>query len=195
MRKLLTVVAAASSVAFVFTAGAASAQALTFLCTESASGGCVQALPVTGSTITAASDGEGVFNPFSYSTDTSDGLQLDAIWSPVQTKGWVQIAGTNTWVVPACDTTGVCENGPVNESVGHWIAHGYTLTVPPINYGIYESNGSLSDIVSLYNDSSGTVNITFNSSVPEPAAWAMMLVGVGAVGAMARRRARVSLTA
>ncbi len=179
--------------AAMITASSASAS-ITYLCTESASGGCVQQLPITGSTITAASDGEGVFNPFNYSTDTSDGLQLDGIWQAVSTPGWVQIAGTNTWVIPACNSTG-CENADIFEGIGHWFAPGYTLTVPPITYGIYELDGSLSDKITLYNDATGTVNILFNSSIPEPSSWAMMLIGFGSLGTLARRRAPKTIAA
>ena len=190
MRMLQLLAAATVSLApFAISGPAAASTPITFLCVETAAGGCVQTLPITGSTITAASDGEAVFNPFSYGSDTSDGLQLDAIWQPVSTKGWVQIAGTNTWVVPACDSNGACENGPVHESIGHWFAPGFTLTVPPIIYGIYESNGrTLSDTVSLFNDASGTVHITFNSSVPEAATWALMIGGFGMAGAALRHR-------
>jgi hypothetical protein len=39
---------------------------------------------------------------------------------------------------------------------------------------------------------SGTA--TFSASVPEPASWAMMLVGMGAIGFAARRRRAVSVT-
>lgn len=38
-------------------------------------------------------------------------------------------------------------------------------------------------------------NITMNSSAPEPAAWAMMVVGFGLVGSAVRRRARIAATA
>jgi len=181
--------AALSFAAFSF-GGAASASAPTFLCNETDASGCVIQLPITGSTITVGSDGEAAFDPFGYGHDTSDGVQLENIWVGLHTKGWTLIGGTNTWVLPACDGNGVCENGNVSEPVGQWIAPGYTLTVPPITYGIYESDGSLSDVVKLFNDDTGTVNLSFNSSpgVPEPATWALMIGGFGLAGAQLRRR-------
>jgi hypothetical protein len=195
MRRILGIASAVSSLALLFGAGSAAA-AIQFLCTETDSGGCVMQLPLTGTTVTVASDGEQSFDPFSSGGDTSDGIQLDGIWVGLHTAGWNLIPGTNTWVLPACDGNGVCENGNVNEPIGQWIAPGFTLTIATQVYGIYESDGSLSDLVTVFNDNTGTVNITFNSNaVPEPAAWGMMLVGFGAVGALARRRNKVALAA
>jgi hypothetical protein len=198
MGKFVALASAASSLALLLGAGSAAA-AITYLCTETGGSGCVMTLPITGSTITVASDGEASFDPFGAGYDTSDGIQLDSIWVGLKTAGWNLLAGTNTWVLPACDAAGTCENGPVNEPVGVWIAPGYTLTVPTITYGIYEDpadGGGLSDIVTLYNDANGTVNISFDSNaVPEPAAWGMMLVGFAAVGALARRRKQMALAA
>ena len=105
------------------------------------------------------------------------------------------IVGTNTWVIPSC-VDGICENGPVPEQIGVWSAPGFTLIgADLVLYNIYESDGSLSDVISIYNDASGTANISFNSLVPEPSTWAMMLLGFGGVGAVARRRARTALAA
>ncbi len=165
------------------------------LCTETDADGCVMALPIDPGT-TAASDGEASFDPFGFGGDTSDGIALSSIWTTaVSTPTWSNIAGTNTWVIPGC-VAGVCENGAVPEQIGIWAAPGFTLVgADLLQYNIYDSNGSLSDIVSLYNDASGTVNISFNSIVPEPSTWAMMLLGFGAVGAVARRRPRTAIAA
>jgi hypothetical protein len=171
------------------------AAAITFLCTETDAGGCVIQLPITGSTIIVASDGESAFDPFGAGYDTSDGISLDSIWVPVSTPTWVQLPGTNTWVIPACDVSD-CEDANIPEGIGQWAAPGFTLTIPTVYFGIYESDGSLSDLITLYNDDTGTVNISFNSSVvPEPASWTMMLVGFGAMGTMVRRRTRKYATA
>ena len=41
----------------------------------------------------------------------------------------------------------------------------------------------------------GAAGIELSSNVPEPAAWAMMLIGVGGIGALARRRGRKAVAA
>ena len=208
MRTSSIVTAAALGAALMFTASSASSASLAQsshsilapsqgitvvfpLCTETSGGGCLQPLSIDPNT-TAASDGESAFDPFGFGSDTSDGIALDSKWVAVSTPGWVNIPGTNTYVVPSCDANGVCENGPVFEGVGHWSAPGFTLIgADLVLYNISEGNG-LSDQIAIFNDANGVAQLTFNSSVPEPATWAMMLVGFGGLGALARRRARTA---
>jgi hypothetical protein len=181
-----------------FLVGEASAQVASIpLCTETDAGGCVMQLPVGGTIITVASDGEAPFDPFSSGLDTSDGIQFDSLWLPVQTTGWVQIPGTNTWIVPGCDSAGVCENGPVNEPIGQWDAPGNVWS-SAANFLIYESDGrTVSDVISIFNDANGTANITFSSieSVPEPSTWALMLFGFAGLAFAGYRRAKVGSVA
>jgi hypothetical protein len=198
MRRLLTLAAGAVSLAFLFGAGGASAaQPEHFLCTEGASTGCVMSLGTGGTSITVGSDGEATFDPFGAGSDTSDGIQFDSQWVGANTTGWVELTGPNslggnTWVLPACDSGGTCENGNVNEPVGTWEIPGATwsgLDGSAYVWGIGESGGGgWSDIITAYNgtDANGGIGafLSFNSSpVPEPATWAMMLLGVGLVGA------------
>lgn len=162
------------------------------LCSEDPVGGCVIALPVGGTSITVASDGEAPFDPFGYGKDTSDGIQLDSIWVGLQTNGWNQIAGTNTWVLPACDANGKCENANISEPVGVWDAPGATWNRSAWFY-IYEADGTISDSIHVGNfGAGGSAAISFNSAVPEPAAWAMMLAGFGLAGAAVRRRSKIA---
>jgi hypothetical protein len=165
------------------------------LCTESNSGGCVAPLPIdTGTTV--ASDGESAFDPFHFGSDTSDGIALSSIWTKaVATTSWQNIAGTNTWVIPAC-VNGVCENGAVPERIGHWAAPGFTLVgADRVTYNILEARGALSDQINIFNDQNGVVQLTFNSGVPEAATWLLMLIGFGGLGAMLRARGRVATEA
>jgi hypothetical protein len=163
------------------------------LCTEDPVTGCVKDLGLNVP-ITVASDGEATFDPFNAGYDTSDGIQLSNIWVGVQTDGWNRLLDSFTWVLPACDGNGVCENGNVNEPVGIWKAPGYTLVgATELIYNIYEFGGGLSDRITIYNDDGGTASISFNSSpTPEPASWALMITGFGLVGGLARRRVQAA---
>lgn len=55
------------------------------------------------------------------------------------------------------------------------------LTAPVFSPGTFTFTGF----------SSGTLTVSQVAAVPEPATWAMMIVGIGAVGATMRRRAKV----
>jgi len=197
--RLATALLAASAVSFGALAISAPARATAFIttiCTETASGGCVQELPVGGTTVTVASDGEAPFDPFGAGYDTSDGIQLDAQWVPKKTIGWNQLPNSNTWVLPACDGSGSCENGKVDEPIGEWRVPDQALSVNLAIFKIREADGSLSDVIKMFN-SNGGVDVTFDSSpggaVPEVSTWALMLLGVGVTGAMLRRRTALAV--
>ena len=59
---------------------------------------------------------------------------------------------------------------------------------------IYPGDSSWTTLSST-NDQGLAINQTLGSMVPEPAAWAMMLVGFGAVGAMMRRNGKMAAAA
>src|SRR6516162_520593 len=56
------------------------------LCTEDPAAGCIVQLPVSGTTMIVASDGEAGFDPWGFGADTSDQVALDSIW--VGGAGW-----------------------------------------------------------------------------------------------------------
>jgi hypothetical protein len=187
--------AAAVSIGFAcLGGGVASAQVspLPSLCTEDANNGCKVTLPVAGTTITVASDGEAVFDPFGFGADTSDGVQLDSNW--VAQKGawqnvWVNI-GNNTWVLPAC-VGGVCENNRVFEPPATWVSATGQFNVPFFQWSMNEAgSGKVSDLITIGNFANGGSFVKFMSDVPEPASWTMLILGFGALGFAARRRAR-----
>ena len=168
--------------------------------------GFVGPIPTSAPAITVASDGEAPFDPFGAGFDTSDGIELNAGWTPdpayaaaFAAGNWTQLPGTSTWVLPAC-IAGICENGPVPELIAKWDFLGGAWAPGTLGLLLYDSDGSFSDQITVANDGpNGTATITFKSdgAVPEPSAWVMMLSGIGAIGAslrMARRKAGVSAT-
>jgi hypothetical protein len=164
-------------------------------------GGYVGAIPTSAPAIMVASDGEASFDPFGAGYDTSDAIQLNSSWAPDPAyaaafgkDGWVQLPGTFTWVLPACNSTG-CENANIYEPIGKWDYLGGGGWAPgTLSVRMLESDGSFSDMVTVANDGvGGAATITFQSGgVPEPATWAMMLVGFASIGYAARRRLRAA---
>jgi hypothetical protein len=157
---------------------------------------------IPGSSIVVASDGEAAFDPFGFGADTSDGIQLTSAWTPVTSTGsfgaglWQEIPGTNTWVLPAVITGCGSENEPTCEPVGEWFAPGFHWGEGNESLQILDADGvTLSDLVIIGNTADGAT-ITFASDpigVPEPTTWAMMLVGLGALGGMLRTSRRGAL--
>ncbi|MDB5479998.1 MAG: hypothetical protein JWO83_1051 [Caulobacteraceae bacterium] len=164
--------------------------------------GYVGAIPTSSPPIMVASDGEASFDPFGAGYDTSDAIQLNSSWAPdpayakaFGADGWVQIPGTYTWVLPACNSTG-CENANIYEPIAKWDFLGGGGWAPgTLSVRMLESDGSFSDMVTVANDGvGGAATITFQSGgVPEPATWAMMLVGFAGIGYAARRRLRAAV--
>jgi len=125
--------------------------------------------------------------PASFSSSSGKLFSLDALWLSAAT-------GTLTVTIVGFDATG----GKVSEislDIG-MTAQQFTFTdfVGISKFTIQGSNyvqdESMKEIdKSGWNWAVGSVTIT--SSVPEPEAYAMLLAGLGLIGAMARRRQRV----
>jgi len=144
-----------------------------------------------------ASDGESAFDPFGFGADTSDGLNFGAVpfqWFQAADSTWTQIAN-QVWVLPAA--LGPCgnENEPICEPSGHFISP------TPWNPGaigtwlILDDTGNLSDKIITFNTGQGAELRFFSDptfTVPEPATWAMMLMGFFGLGAAIRGRRTVA---
>jgi len=180
--------------------GAATANAYTVIGQETSGGGFVGAL--FGSAYVVASDGESPFDPFGAGYDTSDGLNFSAVgldWTQAADSSWTSI-GNQTWVIPADLSAIGCgvENGTTCEPVGHFVSP--FAWNPSIlgTYAILEEDGSLSDVIQIYNDDGGNANLKFYSDpslpVPEPSSWAIMMMGLFGMGAALRAR-KVALAA
>ena len=202
MRKLALIGGAALLAALGVGSSANAAFGIQYVQEDSATG-YVGAIPTSSPAIMVGSDGESPFDPFGAGFDTSDGIQLNSNWAPDPAyaaafgkNGWQQLPGTFTWVLPACDANGVCENGNVFEPIAKWdYLPGGGWAPGTLSVYMLEAGGGLSDTVIVANDGVNGVGatITFNSNaVPEPATWAMMLVGFAGIGYAARRRLRTA---
>jgi hypothetical protein len=152
--------------------------------------------------LTVASDGESSFDPFNAGYDTTDGIDFtpnagNPNWVQDANSHWNQIAA-QTWVLPADLTPFGCgiENATTCEPIGRWTVHGSAWNPGAIgNFLIYDTDGvTLSDRIRTYNDGIGA-HLVFSSDpsfTPEPATWAMMLMGFFGVGAMVRSRKTVA---
>ena len=93
----------------------------------------------------------------------------------------------NTVVNPFVIETGATPGGTVlGSSVSGGFASGLRLNLAAGTYNLYVANTTRGEALS------GTASVA--AAVPEPAAWALLILGFGAVGA-ARRRARGSALA
>ncbi|HXQ17939.1 MAG TPA: PEP-CTERM sorting domain-containing protein [Caulobacteraceae bacterium] len=142
-----------------------------------------------------ASDGETAFEPFGATFDVSDGLNFGSVgftWNQAADSTWTSL-GNQTWVLPAANIPGCgSENEPTCEPVGHFISPSAWNPTLLGTYEILEAGGGVSDIIILSNTAAGA-DVRFFSDpitgVPEPATWALTLVGIGGLG-LAMRVAR-----
>jgi hypothetical protein len=181
-------------------AGATAALADTVIGTEDASNGFTGNLfesVAPGAGYLVASDGEAPFHPFGVTFDVSDGLNFSSVgftWTQAADSFWTNI-GTQTWVLPADLTSFGCgvENGTTCEPVGHFVSPSAWTPIALGTWDILDAEGGISDVIVTTNTAAGAdlkfySDPTFPGGVPEPATWAMMLLGFGGLGVMLRRK-------
>jgi hypothetical protein len=142
-------------------------------------GGCVASIPTSNPQLFVASDGESPFDPFGFGADTSDGIQLNASWTPDPAFAsafapgfWTRIPGTFTWVLPAA-TPGGTENEPTFEPIAKWDFLGAQWAPgTPNRLVMLDPGGTVSDLILVDNTGpNGSAAITFSSDpnvIPEP---------------------------
>jgi hypothetical protein len=212
MGSRLTALAAAAA-ATVLICGIAPANAqtspYTIIGTETQSGGWTGDLfggMFSNGPYSVASDGEANFDPFNYGHDTSDGLDFSAVgydWFQATGGLWTP-NGYNSWVLPADLSSIGCgtENETTCEPVGHfwsatpWVqaAIGTWVIADWPGDTDYVFRPGWSDVIITYNDANGANLLFYSDAIPEPSAWAMMLIGFAGLG-FAGYRARKPTTA
>ncbi len=124
-------------------------------------------------------------------TNGSFSFNVDSNPTPISTSGTAFVAGiTNSTGQYAGRTTQsfylLANGGLFGNYFGPQVFTG-TLAAPMFQTGTYAAtfgnNAALAGIVTI-SDAAG--------AVPEPATWAMMILGMGAIGAAMRRRIKVS---
>jgi hypothetical protein len=176
--------------------GAPSAKAWTLIGTEDNVTGFVgnfleSAFP--GTSYLVASDGESHFDPFGAGYDTSDGINFSSVgfvWMQASDSHWNDL-GNQTWVLPADLSSIGCgvENSTTCEPIGHFVSPSAWNPLAIGTWVIKSQDGGMSDVITTYNDAYGA-NLTFNSAVPEPSTWAMMLIGFAGLGFAGYRRTK-----
>ena len=165
--------------------------------------GLIATIPTSVTPVIVASDGEAAFHPFGVTFDVSDAISLNGNWAPDPAyaaafgpNGWQQLPGTFVWVLPSC-INGVCENGTVSEPIGKWdFTPGGQWGAGALSILIVDPDGSFSDIAFIANDGpGGEATVLFQSGTPEPATWAMMLIGFAGIGLASRRLRRTAAAA
>jgi hypothetical protein len=143
---------------------------------------------------------------FYYRLGTSVGVQNDpAGWTLFSTNNGVTAAGENTAsLVDITDLTLAAntryglyftrtDGGLLHYTNGTAVGN---VAASNSNLTVYQGYGEQYPFA--FDFSPRTVNATFNydvnGAVPEPASWAMMILGMGAVGGALRRRSKVSTT-
>ena len=176
-------------------AGSAPAYAFNATCTEDTNTGCVIAFAGgSAGSYFAFSDGDsGTADPFNFGfTGYSDAILMGEAsgWTQIG-SGWTATTGTyNGQTTPAWYTAGGSEPVGLFQFTGPWSG----LPASGVfSVGIYEAPGDIvpgtngvSDIILAYNVN-GMARIAFysgdsNVTIPEPATWAMLLLGFGGLG-------------
>ena len=145
--------------------------------------------PLTGTSSDAIRTMAGGISSFVTSLNAKLTTADSAIYS-IGTPGYVGVSGATTGTLLNFATTGTFANSTYASGLGFLRINAPATTIAASTYTPYLDG---TNSVKLYLDGNNALNIAAVTAVPEPESFAMLLAGLGLMGAIARRRNKKSV--